>query len=106
MKRDSNLFSYDDGGHYNIGTLLKWFFLNTVLLAFCFGWRYAVVTALSFGVVFILSRLWYNKGKYDQVIDEHEQEGYPSMGWDRLLKNWKILAVVLIVAGIVILVLT
>ncbi len=104
-KKQYDLFSCEEGGRYDINTLLKWLFFNSVLVAFCFGWRYAAVTALSLVIVLSLSETWYNKGRYDQVVDEYEQDGYPSMGWDKLQKNWKILAVVLAIIGFVILML-
>lgn len=102
-KKQYDLFSCGEGGRYDINTLLKWLFFNSVLVSFCFGWRYAAVTALSLIVVSALSETWYNKGRYADVVDEYEQDGYPSSGWDKLLQNWKILAVVLFVIGIVIL---
>ena len=105
-RNDPDLFSCDEGGRYDIETLLKWFFINSVLVSFCFSWKNAVVTAFSFALVYVLSRLWYNKGRYEAVVDEYEQEGYPQTGWKKLMKNWQNLAIILFSAGIVLIALS
>lgn len=68
-----------------------WAASATVLIACCFGVDYALVTAFAIIVVSLWCKWNYNKGKYDQVVDEHERDGYPEFGLERMQKSLYVL---------------
>ncbi len=58
----------------------------------------------SLGVVcFILwSAYFYEQGRMEWVCDEYEQNGYPTQGLYRMYRSWRIFAVLLAAALIII----
>ena len=66
--------------------LCKIWIVATFLLWFVW-WLYGAV-ALAFG---IWSRMWYERGKMSQVVDEWEQDGYPQDGLRYMVRSWILL---------------
>jgi hypothetical protein len=79
-----------------------WAACAAVLIACCFGWDYALVTAFAIVFVALCCKRQYNKGKFDPVVDEYEQEGYPEAGWRQMNKSLKKLEIIALIAVIVV----
>ena len=79
-----------------------WAASATVLIACCFGVEYALVTAFAIIVVALWCKWNYNKGKYDQVVDEHERDGYPEFGLEWMQKSLYVLLGIASLAVVVI----
>ncbi len=70
---------------------------DSLLLALILWWLLNWKFALGCLIFALWSYIWYDQGKYADVIDEYEVGGYPEDGLRTMVKSWIVFAIIAII---------
>ena len=81
---ENNHFLTDELRAKRIFSIIEWVLFTFMIIGFFVNWKIGIGA-----VVFLLwSEFWYEQGRSKWVIDEYEQDGYPTEGLKSMFKSW------------------